>query len=88
MTADAGLAFVDPNVLRYAYDPHAGARHERAAALVGDLGRQRAGSVSVQVLQEFYVNATRKIAEPLETDTAIARIRVAEPLAASRTARC
>lgn len=75
MSAEAALAFVDTNVLLYAYDRHAGARHERAAELVGDLGRQRAGAVSVQVLQEFYVNATRKIAEPLDADTAVERVR-------------
>lgn len=70
------LEFVDTNVLLYAYDRAAGARHERAAALVGSLGAERRGALSVQVLQEFYVNATRKIAEPLGADAAMARIGV------------
>jgi len=57
------LEFVDTNVLLYAYDVTAGERHERARELVGRLGRTRSGALSVQVLQEFYVNAVHKIAE-------------------------
>lgn len=75
MSGEFGLAFVDTNVLLYAYDRSAGPRHRRAAALIGELGERRAGAVSVQVLQEFYVNATRKIAEPLDHDAAVARLR-------------
>ncbi len=68
--------FVDTNVLLYAYDISAGARHESARELVGRLGRQRQGALSVQVLQEFYVNAVRKIAEPISPGTARDRLRV------------
>jgi predicted nucleic acid-binding protein len=75
MAAERELAFVDTNILLYAYDRSAGARHEQAAALVGDLGASRQGAVSVQVLQEFYVNATRKIAQPLDHDAAVERLR-------------
>ena len=70
-----GLEFVDTNVLLYAYDRSAGARHERAAQLVGALGADRRGAISIQVLQEFYVNATRKIAEPLDHGVAVDRLR-------------
>lgn len=70
------LEFVDTNVLLYAYDVTAGARHEQARELVGRLGRGRTGAVSVQVLQEFYVNAVRKIASPLPPASARERIRV------------
>lgn len=76
MSAEDGLAFVDTNVLLYAYDRSAGSRHERAAALVARLGARRLGAISVQVLQEFYVNATRKIAEPLDHELAVERVRV------------
>lgn len=76
MGADEALEFIDTNVLLYAYDREAGPRHERAAALVGELGAQRKGAISVQVLQEFYVNVTRKITRPLDHDTAVARLRV------------
>lgn len=68
--------FVDTNILLYAYDPAAGIRHERARELVGNLGRTRTGALSVQVLQEFYVNLTRKIAVPLPPDQAQQRLRV------------
>ena len=67
--------FVDTNVLLYAYDVTAGERHRLARELVGRLGRTRAGVLSVQVLQEFYVNATRKIAEPLSPESARERVR-------------
>lgn len=67
--------FVDTNVLLYAYDVTAGERHDRGRELVGRLGRERAGVLSVQVLQEFYVNATRKIAQPLSPESARERIR-------------
>jgi predicted nucleic acid-binding protein len=70
------LEFVDTNVLLYAYDTSAGSRHTAARALVGQLGRARRGAISVQVLQEFYVNATRKIAAPLTADQARARLQV------------
>ncbi len=75
MSVEGALAFVDTNVILYAYDRSAEVRHERAAQLVGDLGARRQGAVSVQVLQEFYVNATRKIAEPLTHADALGRLR-------------
>lgn len=67
-------AFVDTNVLLYAYDTSAGERHERARDLVARLGRERQGILSIQVLQEFYINAVGKIAVPITP--AIARDRV------------
>lgn len=68
--------FVDTNVLLYAYDPGAGERHELARSLVGRLGRQREGAISVQVLQEFYVNAVRKVSTPMTSADARDRISV------------
>jgi predicted nucleic acid-binding protein len=62
MTADT---FVDTNILIYAHDVDAGIKHSRAQAAVMSLWNSRAGIVSPQVLQEFYVNVTRKIATPL-----------------------
>lgn len=70
--------FVDTSVLLYAYDPAAGTRHETARELLGRLGRRRDGALSVQVLQEFYVNAVRKRRCPC----APAGLRVADPIAA------
>ncbi len=68
-------SFIDTNVLLYAYDASAGTRHDRAARLVADLAARRQAATSVQVLQEFYVNATKKIAEPLAPGLALDRIR-------------
>lgn len=58
-------SFVDTNVLIYAHDVDAGRKHEIARDVLRALWAERAGMLSVQVLQEFYVNATRKIPEPL-----------------------
>jgi predicted nucleic acid-binding protein len=57
--------FVDTNVLIYAHDADAGTKHETAKAVLRDLWGRRAGVLSAQVLQEFYVNVIRKIAAPL-----------------------
>ena len=60
-----GKVFVDTNILIYAHDVEAGIRHDRALNLIKDLWQKGCGVVSVQVLQEFYVNITRKIPEPI-----------------------
>ena len=61
----ATSTFVDTNVLVYAHDKDAGAKHEVAGELVADLWERRTGVVSTQVLQEFYVTVTRKIPQPI-----------------------
>lgn len=65
-----GRQFIDSNILLYAYDIAEGAKYERARALVDELWRTKTGALSVQVLQEFFVSATSKIAEPLDVDLA------------------
>ena len=62
--------FVDTNILMYAHDTSAGAKHERAKALVENLWRQRSGVVSTQVLQELCVNLRRKAGHPVDLRTA------------------
>lgn len=62
--------FVDTNVLIYAHDVDAGAKREVAAALLRDLWQRQSGLLSMQVLQEFYVNVTRKIRTPLSKGAA------------------
>jgi predicted nucleic acid-binding protein len=57
--------FVDSNVLVYAHDADAGERHRPAAGCLSELWSARAGLLSTQVLQEFYLNVTRKITAPL-----------------------
>jgi len=66
----ANPQFVDTNVLIYAHDRSAGSKHERARALMQELWDTRAGCLSIQVLQEFYVNITRKVAHPLTPEAA------------------
>jgi len=70
MCAERVLQFVDANVLIYAYDVTAGAKHEQARALVAGLWESRDGCLSIQVLQEFYVTVTRKVARPLTANMA------------------
>ena len=67
--------FVDTNVLVYAHDLDAGERHDIAVRLVSELWESRTAVISTQVLQEFYVNATRKIPSPLPRSTAREIIR-------------
>jgi predicted nucleic acid-binding protein len=62
--------FVDSNVLIYAHDLEAGSRRERAAECLRQLWETRAGCLSTQVLQEFYVTVTRKIPSPLPRSAA------------------
>ena len=63
-------SFVDSNVLVYAHDADAGERHRRAAGCLEELWATRSGLLSTQVLQEFYVNVTKKIATPLSRGAA------------------
>lgn len=58
-------SFVDTNILIYAEDRDAKRKHEVARALIVELWDSRAGVLSVQVLQEFYVNVTKKLKRPL-----------------------
>lgn len=60
--------FVDTNVLIYAHDTSAGAKHERAQKLVEELWRDRSGVVSTQILQELSVNLRRKAGRPLDAE--------------------
>ena len=61
--------FVDTNILLYAHDVTAGAKHDRARALVEELWRTRSGVLSTQVLQELCVNLRRKAGRPLDVKT-------------------
>lgn len=52
--------FVDSNVLIYAVDEANPKKHESARLWRSELWKSGRGRVSFQVLQEFYVNVTRK----------------------------
>lgn len=64
-------SFVDTNILLYAEDRDAKGKHPLARDLILQLWDDRDGVVSVQVLQEFYVNATRKLKKPLTNPKAL-----------------
>jgi predicted nucleic acid-binding protein len=57
--------FVDTNVLIYAHDVDATTKHAVAKSVLQELWSERSGVLSMQVLQEFYVNVTRKITRPI-----------------------
>ena len=61
-------SFIDTNVLVYAAtrDPESRGKRERALRLI----EEQNFALSAQVLQEFYVNVTRKVRVPLDPPTA------------------
>ena len=67
--------FVDTNILVYAHDKDAGAKHERANELVTELWEQQSGIVSTQVLQEFYITVTTKLPKPVKPNRARGIVR-------------
>lgn len=66
----SGKTFIDTNILIYAHDIDARAKNEIAKTILRELWSERIGALSLQVLQEFYINVTRKIASPLSKDSA------------------
>ena len=56
--------FLDTNVLVYAHDDAHLAKQARARELIARALRERCGVVSIQVLQEFFSAATRKLRMP------------------------
>ncbi len=62
---DPGITFVDTNVLVYAHDRSETAKQPIAASFLASLWESGTGALSTQVLQEFYVVATRKFEPPL-----------------------
>jgi predicted nucleic acid-binding protein len=78
--------FLDTNILLYGDDLAHGAKQQRALELILEHKAQHTGVVSLQVLQEYFVNATRKLGldpelvrQKVET---YCRFDVVEPVAA------
>lgn len=57
--------FVDTNILLYAYDTQSESKHQLATEALQQLWRTGNGVLSTQVLQEFYVNITKKWKPPM-----------------------
>lgn len=55
------VEFVDTNVLVYAHEAGAGAKHRQAVDLLERLFEDQTGAVSIQVLSEFYLTAIKKL---------------------------
>ena len=66
--------FFDTNVLIYAEDSRDEAKRSRAIDIVRTAMRAADGVVSTQVLQEFYVNAVRRLTMPKERAQARTRL--------------
>jgi predicted nucleic acid-binding protein len=71
--------FVDTNILIYAHDVDAARKHEVARKLLISLWNQKTGALSAQVLQELYVNITRKIPVPIKPFEARTIVRTYMP---------
>jgi predicted nucleic acid-binding protein len=69
----AGM-LIDTNVLVYAYDRTEPEKQRRALEVLDALARSGEARLSAQVLAEFFVNVTRKIAAPLTTAQAEERL--------------
>lgn len=67
--------FVDSNVVLYAHDVSADDKYEIAQELLRRLTEQKIGAASIQVLQEFYVNARRKLRVPISAYRAQHQLR-------------
>lgn len=64
-------SFVDTNVLVYAYDADEKPKQARSKELLEQLGKAGKIVLSTQVLQEFYVTVTRKLARPLPMESGL-----------------
>jgi predicted nucleic acid-binding protein len=60
-----GKVFLDTNLLLYAFDAGSQGKHAVAVRILEDLWKTGNGILSTQVLQEFFVNVTKKIPRPL-----------------------
>lgn len=68
-------SFFDTNVLLYLFDNSVPAKKARAQEVFYDEVEAGRAVLSTQILQEFYVNATRKLAEPLSAEAAEEQVR-------------
>ena len=61
-----GRVFLDTNILIYADDADAGAKRDRAQQIIEAALNNGNGVLSTQVLQEYFVVATKKLGLPAE----------------------
>ena len=70
----SGRIFLDTNIVVYLFDTDSPIKQRRAREILsgGDRGRI---IISTQVLEEFYVCVTRKLAEPLDAKVAYRAVK-------------
>ena len=74
-----GKVFFDTNVLVYAQDLDAPHKRECSRQLMADVAAAGRGVISTQVLQEYYVTATRKLGvTPLAAKSVVQSFRMFE----------
>jgi len=71
----SGRVFVDTNVFVYLFDSDESTKQNTARNLLDRLANEATIVVSTQVLQEFYVSVTRKLAQPLPPENAVEATR-------------
>jgi predicted nucleic acid-binding protein len=69
-----GRILVDTNVLVYAYDRTEPEKQSQARVVLDRIARVELGAISTQVLAEFFVTVTRKLAVPLAVSEAYERV--------------
>ena len=67
--------FLDTNVLVYLFDGDDPSKQRRAQDLLANRDLRAQVILSTQVLQEFYVSVTRKLAIPLNPETALRAVQ-------------
>jgi len=72
---DMTRILIDTNILVYAYDQRVPVKQRRAIAALSRVREDRTGVLTAQVLSEFYVVATRKLAPPLTPAQAEAQMQ-------------
>jgi len=63
--------FVDTNIFLYAYDSTTPEKGSKARKLISVLWKSGLGVISIQVLQDLYVNMTRKLPHPISPEQAV-----------------
>jgi predicted nucleic acid-binding protein len=69
------VEFCDTNVFVYAYHPEVSFKQSQALGIVERLWESGEGALSVQILQEFFVVATRKLSLPMTHEVARDRVQ-------------
>jgi predicted nucleic acid-binding protein len=68
-------SFFDTNLLVYLFDSSAPEKQRRAREVLSERAKRDEVLLSAQVLEEFYVAVTRKLATPLSSDQAERLVR-------------